>query len=262
MDRKKQSARTQMMFFLSALLIIGVVVGLLIHSAHSGNRDTIVMPDTAVPVPQQPEKLHEDPPELLEVTRENVLQVVRSLSRPASYHQSCRIVTGSGETRYEYTAEVWVSESLVRADLSSRFETKSLLTDGETLYIWYDGEMPVRTLPSSQTLTMDDLIGIASYEDILRLPETSILEGSFLTDERFPVSQQVYIAAEQDEVRQEYWVGLDYGLLSAFIMRSGGETVYEMTQTGLDVLASADEAFGNVFVLPDGSVPFKEAEMP
>ena len=36
-----------------------------------------------------------------------------------------------------------------------------------------------------------------------------------------------------------------------------GETVYDALQTGLEILAAGDEAFDDVFVLPDGTSPFQ-----
>ena len=263
MEQKKKNLNMQLLFLLSAVVILGAVVFLLVRNSRGREREAIVMPEQPVqqePVQQTPPA--EEEPEVLEVTRENVCQIVRSLSRPRSYHQTCEISIGSGESSYDYTAEIWVSNNLVRADLKNEFEIKSLLTDGSELYVWFDGAEPVRTLTAGRTLTMDDLIGIASYEDILLLPESAITQGEFITEERFPTGQQVYVAAEQNGVRQEYWVSLEYGLLSAFVMQSEDETIYTLTQTGLDVLAYADEAFENIFVLPDGTAPFKETGTP
>lgn len=66
------------------------------------------------------------------------------------------------------------------------------------------------------------------------------------------------LAAEEGTVRRECWISLNYGLLTESILKSGGETIYDALQTGLEILAAGDETFEDVFTLPDGSVPFQE----
>ena len=39
-------------------------------------------------------------------------------------------------------------------------------------------------------------------------------------------------------------------------MKLQDEIVYDALQTGLEILAAGDEAFEDVFVLPDGTSPF------
>ena len=103
---------------------------------------------------------------------------------------------------------------------------------------------------------MDDLIGILTYEQIDILPPLSITDGEFITDDRYDSGQQIFVAAEEDTVRREYWISLDYGLLTEGIMKLQDEIVYDALQTGLEILAAGDEAFEDVFVLPDGTSPF------
>ena len=83
------------------------------------------------------------------------------------------------------------------------------------------------------------------------------LDGEFITDDRYDSGRQIFAAAEQDGVRRECWISLDYGLLTESILKREGETVYDALQTGLEILAAGDEAFDDVFVLPDGTSPFQ-----
>ena len=83
------------------------------------------------------------------------------------------------------------------------------------------------------------------------------LDGEFITDDRYDSGRQIFAAAEQDGVRRECWISLDYGLLTESILKREDETVYDALQTGLEILAAGDEAFDDVFVLPDGTSPFQ-----
>ena len=82
--------------------------------------------------------------------------------------------------------------------------------------------------------------------------------GEFITDDRHDSGQQIFAASEEGTVRRECWISLSYGLLTESILKSGGETIYDAIQTGLEILAAGDETFEDVFTLPDGTVPFQE----
>ena len=89
------------------------------------------------------------------------------------------------------------------------------------------------------------------------MPPAAITDGEFITDDRYDSGQQIFAAAEEGTVRRECWISLDYGLLTESILKREDETVYDALQTGLEILAAGDEAFDDVFVLPDGTSPFQ-----
>ena len=238
------------------MAVIVVIGALFVGNMQQNKRDAIVLPDAAQST--QPElQPDENEPALLEVTRENVQSIVRYLHRPQYYHQSYTITRQMGGAASESTAELWVSDTRVCAVLTSAAGEKHLLTDGQTLYVWYASDEKVRQLPVSPDVTMDELTGIPTYELLDTLPPETITDGEFITDDRYDSGRQIFAAAEQDGVRRECWISLDYGLLTESILKREDETVYDALQTGLEILAAGDEAFDDVFVLPDGTSPFQ-----
>ena len=244
------------MFILATLAVIVVIGALFIGNIRQNTRDAIVLPDTAQSV-QSESQPDENKPALLEVTRENVQNIVRSLHRPQYYHQTYTITRQMNGAVSETSAELWVADTRVCAVLTTASGEKHILTDGETLYVWYAGDETVRTLAASQNATMDELIGIPTYEQVGAMPPAAITDGEFITDDRYD-SAADFAAAEEGTVRRECWISLNYGLLTESILKSGGETIYDALQTGLEILAAGDETFEDVFTLPDGSVPFQE----
>ena len=231
--------RLMMLFALATLAVIGVIAVLFIGNFRQSQRDSIVLPDaaqSAQPAAQQPG----EEPSLLEVSRSNVQSIVRYLHRPQYYHQSYTITRQMGGAASESTAELWVSD-----------------TRGQTLYVWYASDEKVRQLPVAADVTMDELTGIPTYELLDTLPPETITDGEFITDDRYDSGRQIFAASEQDGVRRECWISLDYGLLTESILKRENETVYDALQTGLEILAAGDEAFDDVFVLPDGTSPFQ-----
>lgn len=245
------------MFILATLAVIVVIGALFIGNIRQNTRDAIVLPDTAQSV-QSESQPDENKPALLEVTRENVQNIVRSLHRPQYYHQTYTITRQMNGAVSETSAELWVADTRVCAVLTTASGEKHILTDGETLYVWYAGDETVRTLAASQNATMDELIGIPTYEQVGAMPPAAITDGEFITDDRYDSGQQIFAAAEEGTVRRECWISLNYGLLTESILKSGGETIYDALQTGLEILAAGDETFEDVFTLPDGSVAFQE----
>jgi len=243
------------MFILATLAVIVVIGALFIGNIRQNTRDAIVLPDTAQSV-QSESQPDENKPALLEVTRENVQNIVRSLHRPQYYHQTYTITRQMNGAVSETSAELWVADTRVCAVLTTASGEKHILTDGETLYVWYAGDETVRTLAASQNATMDELIGIPTYEQVGAMPPAAITDGEFITDDRYDSGQQIFAAAEEGTVRRECWISLDYGLLTESILKRENETVYDALQTGLEILAAGDEAFDDVFVLPDGTSPF------
>ena len=244
------------MFILATLAVIVVIGALFIGNIRQNTRDAIVLPDTAQSV-QSESQPDENKPALLEVTRENVQNIVRSLHRPQYYHQTYTITRQMNGAVSETSAELWVADTRVCAVLTTASGEKHILTDGETLYVWYAGDETVRTLAASQNATMDELIGIPTYEQVGAMPPAAITDGEFITDDRYDSGQQIFAAAEEGTVRRECWISLDYGLLTESILKHEDETVYDALQTGLEILAAGDEAFDDVFVLPDGTSPFQ-----
>ena len=248
--------RLMMLFALATLAVIGVIAVLFIGNFRQSQRDSIVLPDaaqSAQPAAQQPG----EEPSLLEVSRSNVQSIVRSLHRPQYYHQTYTITRQMNGAVSETSAELWVADTRVCAVLTSAGAEKHILTDGETLYVWYAGDETARMLAASKDATMDELIGIPTYEQVGAMPPASITDGEFITDDRYDSGRQIFAAAEQDGVRRECWISLDYGLLTESILKREDETVYDALQTGLEILAAGDEAFDDVFVLPDGTSPFQ-----
>ena len=187
------------MFILATLAVIVVIGALFIGNIRQNTRDAIVLPDTAQSV-QSESQPDENKPALLEVTRENVQNIVRSLHRPQYYHQTYTITRQMNGAVSETSAELWVADTRVCAVLTTASGEKHILTDGETLYVWYAGDETVRTLAASQNATMDELIGIPTYEQVGAMPPAAITDGEFITDDRYDSGQQIFAAAEEGTV--------------------------------------------------------------
>ena len=179
------------------------------------------------------------------------------MTRLSAFHQTFTVTRRSGTHTRTAVVDVWASGGRVRAESTDSFETRYLLTDGETVCVWYEGETPT-AFSMQDGATYEDLAGLPTYEDIIRLPSAAIREGGFLADSQTGLDL-VYVRALTDGAERQYWVSTDSGLLYRQTTTVDGTVVYEAEQTLLEPLAGEDAALADAFRLPDGTDPFTSA---
>ena len=236
----------------AALLVVAVLV-LLFLSGQSGRKhDEIVLPESR-PAQEPAEPPREDEA-VLTVTADNVQTVLQSMTRLSAFHQTFTVTRRSGTHTRTAVVDLWASGGRIRAESTDSFETRCLLTDGETVFIWYDGETPT-AFSMQDGATYEDLAGLPTYEDIIRLPGEAIREGGFLADGQTG-QDLIYVRALTEDAERQYWVSTGSGLLYRQTTTVQGTVVYEAEQTLLEALAGEDAALADAFCLPDGTDPF------
>ena len=261
LERKPKNYRTPIIVGAAALAVIVVLVILFVGSAERNRRETIELPGSAAqtqPAETSSAAQTQAEDDFAQVTTGNVQSILGSLERPDAYHQTLTVTTTAGDVSRAVTAEVWRSVHLLRAQLTDGTDTKNILTDGQTLYVWYNSDQTAASMALDESVTFDDLLGIPTYESLLTLPAAQIGEAEFVTMGDSSL-ECVYLSCGSDNLRQLWWVGLSSGLLYRETTVQGGEQIYDAQQTQLDILVSGDEAFNDVFLLPDGTDPFASA---
>ena len=185
---------------------------------------------------------------LVEITPETVQTAIATLSRPEQYRRTVTIEQfwdgGSGT----YEVSVLVYGAWTRTDRTMPDgRVRHTITDGETTYIWYDGDLSAFRAPAAG-ITADNEQTIPTYEDVLDLPTAAIVQADYRL-----VSEVncIYVeTAELDGGVLRYWVSVETGLLVAAERLVDGETVYRMGALTVDlsVPTAAD------LTLPDGTV--------
>ena len=251
MDRnqgRKPSVLSAMILIIIAFILIVAVF----YLSGNGTDSPIVLPDNLSDQTQKPNDEISTPDNFLQVTAENVQSVVATIHRPVSYHQVCTVTITQGERTISQSIDIWVDGHLLRADVSSETGTASVLTDGSIAYLWHSEEDGYSSVALNNTVSVDDMLGLPTYELLLNADPATLVEASYLllSDEN---TQCIYVSASsKDSLSEAYWIDISSGLLYRADFSSDGTTVYEMQQTALERLAAGDEAFSDCFMLPDG----------
>lgn len=189
----------------------------------------------------------------IEVTPETVQAAIATLARPTEYRRQMTVERfwsgGSGST----AVSVLEGGGWIRIDVTEvGGRVRHTISNGETVYIWYDAERDYYTGPAGD-ITADQEQGILTYEDILALETETIA----LADYRSWNDQEcIYLETEEDEDGRlcRYWVSLSSGLLVGAETLLEGEAVSRVTaQPIMDTRPTPED-----LTLPDGTVLWTE----
>lgn len=233
----------------TSLAVVALLLAAVLLTIRSGTRATIVLPDT--PPPAAPET-PDPPPEVLfvEVGRDNIQKILAGMERPEAYHQIVTVSTlWSGGTS-DKTVEIYRSGPLVLAGISDGARSRSLLTDGETVWIWYEGEREARALAPDPSIGFDDLLGIPTYETVASIEPDAVADAGFVT---LDDSGCLYVSSADGIYEDRYWIDTDTRLLCRADGLEDGQLTYQLRQTFQEVLTAGDAALRDRFRLPDGT---------
>lgn len=256
---ERKSNRPIFIVSMALIAVVAILVAVFLLRPAS-NQDGIVLPDPqqdSIP-DQQPQTEAESG--FLVLNTGNVVSALEALTKPQYYHQSFTVIVTAGRYTASKQADVWVNGGLIHAEIRSGTQTKSLLSDGETVWIWYDTDLQPICLTLEATVTLEDLLGLPSFDFLESLRNAEIVDASYeLLEEE---QRCVYVCTQNDIQVNRYWIDLDSGLLCRSDVLEDSTLVYEVNQTDFDRLAPGDQAFTGRFCLPDGTEPFTvEREM-
>ena len=186
----------------------------------------------------------------LEVTPDTVQAVVATLSRPERYRReiTVRRTWSGGERDAALCATVSAPWTRVDRDMPDG-QTRHVITDGRVAYLWYDGDETALRLPAGN-IGADDEQLIPTYEDVLKLPRERIALADYHRIESGV--DCVYIeTAQEDGVKERYWISVSTGLLVAAERLVEDNSVYWMEA------GEPEEPPADAFALPDGTAPIR-----
>ena len=254
MKKRAKKVGTPTVILLTVLVVVAGIAVFNYLATRSVKSSHIVLPkdaDQSVAIAGQSE-------DYIVVTKENLTDVIASLSRPISYHQSVSAVFDDGSVQTNRVIELWVRNQVMLLSESSTDSVRNILTDGSTAYIWFESSpqnVAQTALPDG--VTVDDLVGIPTYETLLDLLPPEILDAGYVQLAAPADNPCVYALVDCGDVGTEAaWVDTASGLLCRAEYVKDGAVFGTVTQTGLETFDLSDDSIRAVFYLPDGSEPF------
>lgn len=257
MGKRPVGARAAWIVIATAVLLVAFILAAFFLSMRGNPRDSITLPDAdAAQQSETPDTREQEL--LMSVDSGNVQKILDTLTRPEAYHQALELTSGWSGGSGKSMVDIWKSGTLLRARISEPAQTRNYLTDGKIVYLWYDAEKTARRLEPDSTVSMDDLIGIPTYENVRTLTASEISEAGFVTLDDLDDANCLFICtvADKDGYQDRYWIDVNTQLLcKADTLLHDGQ-IYRMQQTSLELLTAEDVGLQKMFRLPDGTAPF------
>ncbi|MBO6054454.1 MAG: hypothetical protein J6P31_02940 [Oscillospiraceae bacterium] len=252
--RRGSGAKSAIIVLASALLMVGLLMlayGVLLRSHQ---HPTITLPDSlhSGEKSQEPEQPVKE--QIVSLRPDNVLAALQTVQTPESYYESLTISifwSGGGSTE---TVERYCAMGLQRINVRSSGMTRCYLSDGKTLYVWYDGDRYAVSRSLNEEISLLDLAGIPDY--LGELSASRILSASFQGADELDPDRILVEAVTEDGAERVYLVRLDSAQLLHVDVTEEQELIYQLQQLELEQVAPTDERFRGVFELPDGTDPF------
>ena len=259
--RKDQQLRQALLAAAAAVCVAALLLVVYFFGAGRRSGGSITLPqDGAAETPERPQ----DPQtaaQFLTVDRETILPLLRSLSRPACYYQALTATLYWDQSEAAKTVEVYRLGQVIKGIVRQGTETKYLLTDGQTLYVWYEGDGTAFSTRLSSDTALDDLLGIPTYETVLQLPEDAVVEAGYVEMGETETCPCVYLACQvsEDGYTDRYWIDVESQMLYRADAQFADQQIYLVQQTAFTACTPGPETADWTFSLPDGTEPFLEA---
>jgi len=190
-------------------------------------------------------------PEPVEITTENVLDLIAALERPVQYSAGYRVERfweNSGQT---LLIDIWVLDGCQRIRICAEDgqPLEHYITNGDTTYLWNEG-MAQYYKGATGEFSSDDNAQLPTYESIAE-KGMEIIRCGYEPLESTPC-MFVETANEKLGITEKWWVSLDTGLL--FAAQTWENGVLILDRTCREVLTGVVDR--TRFLLPDGNSVF------
>lgn len=240
---------------LACLLVFLLLIAVFLMGQTESGQAEIVLPDSTSDT--SIDNASNDPKQetLLQITEDNVVEALAVLERPQYYHQIYRVTIGNSPRSSITVVDLWVNGNLKRAQIDTEKDTKTILTDGKKLWVWYESNNQCAEFDVGEGIAFEDLLALPAFDYLHTLQQAQILETEYLVlDEGQDLIPCIFLSAQTlNGSHVRYWINLETGLLYVADSMEDNSQTYRVEQTDLDSLAAEDEAFSDRFTLPNGT---------
>lgn len=258
MENRNGKFRTLVLIITAALLVVLAISLVAFFGNRESDRNGITLPPEGW---QSAEEALTPGEGFVTVTTDNAAQIVENLKRPEYYHQTLLQTTTANTSSARQTTDIWAYGDVWKIVTTGGGQTRHILTDGVTAYLWYrDETWRVESVTLPEGVSPDDLAGILTYESIADIPAGEIRAAEYVLLSEQNGAPCLYVEAKgTDGTANRFWVDLATGLLCLADCSMDGSEIYRLEQTGLSLLESTDEELLRQMLLPNGTDPFTTA---
>ncbi len=193
---------------------------------------------------------------VVEVNKDNVKEIIETLERPAGYACAVQVEHHWGKGSSSRLRRLWVRDGFTRMEIydANQQVIQNQITGFGRAYIWSQGAQYYSGAQGD--IQSDNVVGIPTYEDILEMDDSEIINARYLVleEEGTQGNPCVYIETQKTgrQDTQFWWVSLQSGLLVRAESKRGETLLYRCTLLQYQDTPPTED----IFLLPDNKLVF------
>jgi len=245
--------RASTFVILAALITLGLLLFLFFFQ--SDDTPGVRLAD-GVPTTEDGNGVPDNPASLVEITPDNVQNVIATLARIETYSRTIAQTRywSNGTESAVSEAQIWVTPYALRIAWE---HGENIILTADYFHIWFENRphqsRPVTVgLGGSLSQILDEFQGIPSYETVLELDPAQIMEAGYVLKNIDGVYEYcIYLVFESGILGyvDRYYISLNSGLLLAMYTLDGDIPIFRMET----VHFSSEAPPNSAFTLPDGT---------
>ena len=208
--QEKSSAKTVAIVLVSVLLLVGLIVLAYLYFSDQTAPNEIVLPNTQVVGPEQVKPGDELSENFAVLDSGNVVQVIKTLEKSNTYREVLNLTEYWQDGSATRIAEVYHRNDVTFIKIQAAKKIQNYLTDGKILYTWYPGDEEAVQIPLSDALTLEDLVGIPDYLQILQ--RTQVEQAVFLPADVQNTDRIYASCMDERDVAYHFWIDIETSL--------------------------------------------------
>jgi len=248
----KQGRKPITLVIIAVLLVFALLAFLLFFQ----DTETPEVRLAEIPVTEDDAGAPDNPASFIEITPDNVQNVIATLERASAYSRTINQTrywsSGTGSATSE--ADIWVTPDALRIIWA---DGENMILTETAYHIWFD-DRPHQSRPITAGLgtsleqILDEFQGIPSYETVLELDPSQIIEAGYVLKNIGGIYEYcIYLVFEGGSLgyTDRYYISLSSGLLIAMLTLDGDVPVFRMETLRLTL----ETPPADMFTLPDGT---------
>lgn len=247
------SKRVRIIILAGSVLVVLILAVSLILTYTLHQSFEVDLPQTSLAEPTINDNGAESSDESLlrvQVTMDTVQDVIATLNRPIQYTRDIRIECNYTDGSTDYNIYTIVTPEAQSLRVIGTDPAKHIMLVGDTVYIWFDGDkdyyMTSVDAPGDGRRTADELQMLPTYEDIVTLDQSAIMDAGYVIyNEEYCIFVTYFTPLLHYETT--CYISVKSGLLTGVEQYDGQMLIYRMNAYNFttelpDTLA---------FILPD-----------
>lgn len=186
---------------------------------------------------------------LPDLTKSNVIRVIKSMEKASAYYQEGKVEVISGRASLVKKYKTWAKNGIYRCEIMGEGSLLNVILTTKNTYYWKANSKEVYA-GATGSFEVEDIQGIPFVTELYDISEENI---SDVSTESYLDSAIIFIQVDDPEMgyTEKHWIGAQSGVLLKTEIYEGETLIYRFETVSF----TYDTPDDSVFLLPDRTTP-------